>query len=47
MEWATFGPYGGFMGCSQAQSMWPSNSTECYQGGDGNYYFNGLRQAMC
>lgn len=46
MEWATLGPYGGFMGCSQAQSMWPSNSTECYQGGDGNYYFNGLRQAM-
>lgn len=46
MEWATLGPYGGFMGCSQAQSMWPSNSTECYQGGDGNYYFNGQRQAM-
>lgn len=46
MEWATLGPYGGFMGCSQAQSMWPSNSTECYQGGDGNYYFNGLRQVM-
>lgn len=45
MEWATIGPYGGFMGCSQAQGMWPSNSTECYQGGDGNYYFNGLRQA--
>lgn len=46
MEWETLGPYGGFMDCSQAQSMWPSNSTECYQGGDGNYYFNGLRQAM-
>ena len=45
MEWATIGPYGGFMGCSQAQGMWPSNSTECYQGGDGNYYFNGMRQA--
>ena len=45
MEWATIGPYGGFMGCSQAQSMWPSNSTECYQGGDGNYYFNGMRQS--
>lgn len=45
MEWATLGPYGSQWTCEQARSAWPAQSNACYTGGDGNAYFEGMRQA--
>ncbi|MCQ9342235.1 hypothetical protein [Corynebacterium kozikiae] len=45
LEAVTMGPYGGWMGCDQVRSSWPVDNSPCFQGADGNYYFNTLRQA--
>lgn len=46
MEYATMGPYGSLFTCEQARDSWPVQSSPCYTGGDGNAYFEGMRQAM-
>lgn len=45
MEYATMGPYGSLNTCEQTRGMWPVQSSPCYIGGDGNAYFDGMRQA--
>ena len=39
------GPYGSLFTCEQARDSWPVQSSACYTGGDGNAYFDGMRQA--
>lgn len=43
-EWALFGPYHSSWTCGQGQDTWPSAMSECFDGGNGWYWY-GLRQA--
>ena len=45
MQWKTQGPFGSGMGCEQNRDHQPIQSTECYRGDDGNFYYEAVVQA--
>ncbi|WP_443409493.1 hypothetical protein [Candidatus Corynebacterium faecigallinarum] len=45
LEWRTMGPYGGLMGCDGARDQQPIQTSDCYQGDDGHYYFDSRVQS--
>ena len=45
LEWRTLGPFGSGMGCEQHRDHQPIQSTACYRGNDGNFYYQAVVQA--
>ncbi|MGX6968667.1 hypothetical protein [Corynebacterium kroppenstedtii] len=45
LEWRTQGPFGSGMGCEQHRDHQPIQSTACYRGNDGNFYYQAVVQA--
>ena len=45
LEWRTLGPFGSGMGCEQNRDHQPIQTTACYRGDDGNFYYESVVQA--